>query len=182
MYDWTEPYEDEYIKERIEELIQAQKTAMENGKVLLSTYEQFWLPVLNDLPDVEYVGRQIHRAPYGSFETAPDVPFHGALWFTPLAGIELPPSLKNIKEWIPAGAVVDLNGRVVKIQVDEIDITFTSINVSLGAHQLLQEINHELVRVNAGVYVWRIEPLDEMSTSLRHLFPDGKIPIHPRGC
>ena len=27
MYEWTEPYEDEYIKERIEELRQAQKDA-----------------------------------------------------------------------------------------------------------------------------------------------------------
>ena len=53
MYEWTEPYEDEYIKERIEEFGQAQKIAIQNGKVLVSSYEQFWLPALNDLPDVE---------------------------------------------------------------------------------------------------------------------------------
>ena len=176
MYEWTEPYEDEYIKERIEELRQAQKIAMQNGKVLVSLYEQLWLPALNDLPDIEYLGRERHRAPYGTFEPAPDVPFHGALWFTPVKDAELPPSLKNIKEWIPAGAVVDMNARMVKIQVDEIEITFTSINVSLNAHQLLQEINQELVRANAGVYVWKIEPVDEMSSSVRHLFPDGRIP------
>ena len=86
MYEWTEPYEDEYIKERIEEFGQAQKIAMQNGKVLVSSYEQFWLPALNDLPDVEYLGRERHRAPYGTFEPAPDVPFHGALWFTPCKG------------------------------------------------------------------------------------------------
>jgi hypothetical protein len=176
MYEWTEPYEDEYIKERIEELRQAQKAAMENGKVLLSTYEQFWLPVLNDMPDVEYVGQQIHRAPYGTFEPVPNSPFHGALWFTPVPGAELPPSLRNIKDWIPASAVVDLNGRTVKIQVEDIEITFTSIDVSLNAHELLREINHELVRTGAGAYVWRIEPVDELSSSVRHLFPDGRIP------
>jgi hypothetical protein len=49
-------YEDEYIKERIEELRIAQKEAAENGKILVSSYEQFWLPALNDLPDVEFQG------------------------------------------------------------------------------------------------------------------------------
>lgn len=177
MYEWTEPYEDEYIKERIEELRVAQKKAIEHGKVLVASYEQFWLPVLNDLPAVEYIGGQMHRAPYGTFEPAGEVPSHGALWFTPISGAELPPSLKKIKEWIPASAIVDMNGRMVNIKVEETEITFTGINVSLNAHELLQEINQELVRVNAGVYVWRIEPVDEMSASVRHLFPDGRIPF-----
>lgn len=176
MYEWTEPYEDDYIKERIEELRQAQKNAARNGKILVAPYEQFWLPVLNDMPDVEYLGRQTHRAPYGTFEPAADMPFHGALWFTPEPGAELPPALKNIKEWMPAGAVVDMNARTVKIRVEEIEISFTSINVSLNAHELLREINRELVRVNAGVYVWRIEPVNEASP-VRHLYPDGRIPV-----
>ena len=176
MYEWTEPYEDEYIKERIEELRQAQKEATENGKVLVSSYEQFWLPVLNELPDVEYLGRERHRAPYGDFEPAPDAPFHGALWFTPVPEAELPLVLKNIKEWMPATAVVDMNARMVKIQVEEIAITFTSINVSLNAQELLRDVNQELVRVNAGVYVYRIEPVEKASP-VHHLFPDGRIPV-----
>ena len=176
MYAWTEPYEDEYIQERIEELRLAQKEATENGKVLVSSYEQFWLPVLNDLPDVEYLGRERHRAPYGDFEPAPDVPFHGALWFTPVPEAELPLALKNIKEWMPATAVVDMNARMVKIQVEEIAITFTSINVSLDVQELLRDVNQELVRVNAGVYVYRIEPVEEASP-VHHLFPDGRIPV-----
>ena len=176
MYEWTEPYEDEYIRDRIDELRQAQKEAMQNGKVLVSSYEQFWLPVLNDLPDVEYLGRERHRAPYGDFEPAPDVPFHGALWFTPVPEAELPLALKNIKEWMPATAVVDMNARMVKIQVEEIAITFTSINVSLDVQELLRDVNQELVRVNAGVYVYRIEPVEEASP-VHHLFPDGRIPV-----
>ncbi|MDL1944303.1 hypothetical protein FBQ99_18365 [Chloroflexi bacterium CFX2] len=176
MYEWTQPYEDDYIKERIEELRQAQENAARNGKILVAPYEQFWLPVLNDMPDVEYLGRQTHRASYGTFEPAADMPFHGALWFTPEPGADLPPALKNIKEWMPAGAVVDMNARTVKIRVEEIEITFTSIDVSLNAHELLREINRELVRVNAGVYVWRIEPVDEASP-VRHLYPDGRIPV-----
>jgi hypothetical protein len=172
----TQPYEDETIKERIENLNTAQKEAIANGKILVSTYEHLWLPVLNDLPDVKYLGRERHRAPYGTFEPAPDVPFHGALWFTPLMDVELPPALKNIKEWIAASAIVDWNARVVNIRAGEIEITFASIDLGLNAHLLLQQINQELVRANAGVYVWRIEPGKETSSPIRHLFPDGKVP------
>ena len=175
MYEWTEPYEDDYIKERIEELRQAQANAARNGKVLVAPYEQFWLPVLNELPEVEYIGRQNHRAPYGKFEPAADMPFHGALWFTPTPGADLPHVLKNIKEWMPAGAVVDMNARTVKIQVVDIEITFTGLNVCLNAHELLRDINHELVQANAGVYVYRIEPVVAVSP-VRHLYPNGRIP------
>jgi len=175
MFAWTEPYEDEYIQERIEELRTAQKEAAAQGKVLVSSYEQFWLPALNDLPDVEYLGRDRHTAPYGKFEAAPGAPFHGTLWFTPLPGAELPSALKNIKEWLAASAVVDMNARMVKIQVEEVEITFTSINVGLNAQELLRDINQELVRVNAGAYVYRIEPVEEVSP-VHHLYSDGRIP------
>ena len=176
MYEWTEPYEDEYIKERIEEIREAERDAIQHGKILVSSYEQFWLPVLNDMPDVEYIGRQMHRAPYGTFEPAPKVPFHGALWFTPNAGTELTPSLQNIKEWVAVEASVDMNARTVKIQAQDLEISFTSINVSLNARELMDEINQELVRAKAGVYVWKITPVQEAS-SVRHLFPGGRIPV-----
>ena len=175
MYDWTEPYEDEYIKEEINDLNKAQEVAKKHGKVLVSSYEQFWLPVLNDLPDVEYMGGQIYRSPYGTFEPAANCPFHGALWFTPVPGAELPPVLKNVKEWIPSGAVVDFNARMVKIPAQEIEITFTGIDISLHAHQLLEQFNQELVRANAGVYLYWIEPLVQPST-IHHLYPDGRVP------
>ena len=176
MYEWTEPYEDEYIKERIDEIREAEKDARQHGKIIVSPYEQFWLPVLNAMPEVEYIGRQRHRAPYGTFEPALKVPFHGALWFTPNIGAELPPSLKNNKEWLPAEASVDMNARTVNIRAQDLEITFTSINVSLNARELLDEINQELVRAKAGVYVWKIAPVYE-SSSVHHLFPDGKIPV-----
>ena len=176
MYEWTQPYEDEYIKERIDEIREAEKDARLHGKILVSSYEQFWLPVLNNLPDVEYMGRQTYRAPYGAFESAPNCPFHDAVWFTPVPGTELPPPLKNVKVWISSGAVVDLNARMVKIQAEETEITFTGIDISLSARQLLEELNRELVRVNAGVYIYWIEPAGQMSTCIPHLFPDGRIP------
>lgn len=175
MYAWIEPYEDEYIKERIEELRTAQREAAASGKILVSSYEQFWLPALNDLPDVDFQGRDRYTAPYGKFESVPNVPFHGALWFTPLPSAELPSALMNIKEWIPGCAVVDMNARTIRIQVDEIEITFTSINVGLNAQELLRDINKELVRINAGVYVYRIEPVEEVSP-VHHLYSDGRIP------
>lgn len=175
MYAWTEPYEDEYLKERIEELNQAQQAARQQGKVLVSSYEQFWLPNLNDLPDVEYVRSQLHRAPYGTFEPAADMPFHGALWFTPTLGAELPETLKKDQDWLAASAIVDMNARTVKIQINDIEITFTGLNVSQSAHELLREVNQELVRAHAGVYVYRLEPLVQDS-SIRHLYPTGRIP------
>lgn len=175
MYAWTEPYEDEYVKERIAELNQAQANAARNGKMLVAPYEQFWLPVLNDLPDVDYIGRQTHRAPYGTFEPAADMPFHGALWFTPNPGADLPPALKNRKDWLAGGAVVDMNARSVKILAEEIEITFTGIDVSRNAHQLIEELNRELVRANAGVYLYWIEPAVQPST-IKHLYPDGRVP------
>lgn len=175
MYAWTEPYEDEYVKERIEELRQAQANAARNGKILVAPYEQFWLPNLNELPEVEYVRSQLHRAPYGTFEPAADMPFHGALWFTPNLGADLPPALKNSKDWLPGGAVVDMNARSVKILAEEIEITFTGIDVSRNAHQLIDELNRELVRANAGVYLYWIEPAVQPS-SIKHLYPDGRVP------
>ena len=146
--------------------------------MLLSTFEQLWLPVLNDLPDIEYIGQECHRAPYGTIEPMPNPTFHGALWLTPKVGVELPPSLTNPKDWHPASAALDLNGRLVRIQVQamETEITFTSINLNLKPHELLRELNRELVRANAGVYVWKVEPVNETSNAVRHLFPDGDIP------
>ena len=172
---WTEPYEDEYIKESIEELRTAQQEATANGKILVSAYEQFWLPALNDLPDVEFLGRDRYTAPYGKFEPVPNVPFHGALWFTPLPGAELPPVLKTIRDWLPGGAAVNMNTRSVKILAEDIEITFTAIDISLSARKLLEELNYELVRVNAGVYLYWIEPSVESSPTY-HLYPDGHIP------
>lgn len=175
MYDWTEPYEDEYIKERIEELQQAQQAAKDHGCILVSSYEQFWLPVLSNLPDVEYMGRQTHRATYGTFEPAPGVPFHGALWFTPEKDAELPEPLKNIKEWMAVEATVDIHARMIKIRSGEVEVTFTSIDMSRNARQLLEDVNEQLVHTNAGVYVWKMNPTYEPS-SVHHLFPDGRIP------
>jgi len=176
MYEWTEPYQDEYILERIEELRTAQKEAKEHGKLLVSTYEQFWLPVLNDLPEVEFQGSDVYLAPYGKFEPVPSAPFHGALWFTAVSGVDLPNSLKDSKDWLPAKAVLDLNLRMLKIQDTEMEITFTSINLNLSPVELLREINHELVRVNAGVYLYSITPAMQDS-QVRHLYRDGKIPV-----
>lgn len=176
MNTWTEPHEDEYIKDRIEELISAQQQAIEHGKVLVSSYEQFWLPCLNDLPDVDYQGRDHYTAPYGTFDAAPKTPFHGALWFTPKPGVALPDVLMNQREWKAGVGVVDLNARMVKIQSDEVEVTFTSINISQSAAELLREINRELVRVKAGVYLYRIEPI-QGAAPVQHLYPDGRIPI-----
>ncbi len=174
MYDWTEPYEDEYLKDRIDEINREQALAAERGKVLVSQYEQLWLPALNALPDIEYLGRERYRSPYGTFDPAPHVPFHGALWFTPKMGVELPPPLQRAESWQPAIAVLDVNARLAKIPSGESEISFTHVNINLRPRELLQELNSELVRANAQVCVWKIEPVK--TAAVEHLYPDGDIP------
>ena len=159
MYQWTDVYVDTYLKERIDEVMKTQKNLAGIGQVLCSTYEQLWLPAVGSLPDVEYAGQERYRAPYGNFQPVLSHPFHGALAFLPKSGVDLPPELRSQIEWQGATATLDLGGRVVKIEVGDTEITFTSVNVHLKPHELLRDINRELVRSEAGVYVWQITPL-----------------------
>jgi hypothetical protein len=176
MYQWTEVYVDTYLKERIEEVIRAQKNLADKGQVLCSTYEQLWLPAVGGLPNVEYVGQERYRAPYGDFQPVASHPFHGALAFVPRIGADLPLELRNPGEWLPAAASLDLGGRMVKIEAGDRAITFTSVNVNLKPHELLREINRELVRVGSGVYVWKIEPILDAPGTVQHLYPEGNVP------
>ncbi len=176
MYEWTESYEDEHLKERIEAVIQAQRDLAAKGQILCSTYEQLWLPALNDLPDVTYNGREHYSAPYGSFEPLAETTFHGALAFITKPGVPLPLALTAQKEWRAACATLDLNERMVKIQTDETEISFTSMNINLKPHELLRELNRELVRAGAGAYVWKVTPTLDASSAVHHLYPDGNVP------
>jgi len=175
MYEWTESYADEYLKERIETVLQAQRDLAAKGQILCSMYEQLWLPAINEL-DVTYNGRERYSAPYGSFEPLPESPFHGALAFTPELGVPLPPALTAQKGWRAACALLDLNQRTLKIQVDETEISFTGVHLNLEPHELLREINRELVRACAGAYIWKVTPMLESASAVHHLYPDGAVP------
>ncbi len=177
MYPWTEPYEDEYIKEEIEQLNEEQQAATEGGSLLLSTYEYFWLPILSDLPEVEMCGRERYSAPYGDFAPSPNTPFHGAMWFKPRPGMDLPPALKSAQAWTPVRVQIDLAHRSAHIQAAEIEITFTGINISLSPSELLREVNRELVRTQAGLYAWRIELQPDSFRPVPHLYPEGAVPV-----
>ncbi len=176
MYEWTEPYVDTYLKERIEEVMNAQKNLADKGQVLCSTYEQLWLPAVGSLPGVTYQRQECYSAPYGSFAPPSVFCFHGALVFTPRAGAELPPELREVNAWQPAVAALDLGGRTAKIVAGEAEITFTGVNVQLKPHELLRELNRELVRSRAGVYLWKIEPILEAPNGVKHLYPEGDVP------
>jgi hypothetical protein len=176
MYEWTEPYADEYLKKQIEVAASTQKELPTNGQILCSTYEQLWLPALGDLPDVSYSGQERYNAPYGSFLPAPGRPFYGAMVFIPKPGMELPPALRGSKDWQAAVARLDLNERVLKIEAGDIAITFTGVNVNLKPHEMLQDINRELVRVEAGAYLWKVELAPDAASEIQHLYPDGNVP------
>ena len=177
MYQWTEPYEDTYLQERIQQVMKVQRDLAAKGQVLISTYEQLWLPVLGNLPDTTYHGQERYSAPYGDFGPFDGNPFHGALTFTPKPGAQLPEALTGIQEWQAVSTNLDLNARTVTIQVEDTAITFTAINVNLKPHELLREINNGLVRARAGVYVWRIEPVESETDTVQHLYPDGQVPV-----
>jgi hypothetical protein len=93
MYEWTEPYEDTYLQERIQQVMKVKRDLAAKGQVLVSTYEQLWLPVLGDLPDTTYLGQERYSSPYGDFGPLVSNPFHGALAFTPTPGAPLPDAL-----------------------------------------------------------------------------------------
>ncbi len=179
MYQWTEPYEDTHLQERIEQAIQVQHQLAARGQMLVTTYEQLWLPSLNNLPDVSYAGQERYRSPYGTFSPLPRQPFHGALAFIPYPGVELPPALQPAREWQPAEAVLDQHNRSLRIEVEatQTELTFTTVNINQSAHELLREVNRELVRARAGVYLWKITPQEGTPSSARHLYPDGYIPV-----
>ncbi len=176
MYQWTDVYVDTYLKERIEEVLKAQKNLANIGQVLCSTYEQLWLPAVGSLPEVEYVGQERYRAPYGNFQPVLSHPFHGALAFIPKPGADLPPDLCRQVEWQGATATLNLGGRAVKIEVGDTEITFTSVNVHLKPHELLRDINRELVRSGTGAYIWQITPLLDAANPVKHLYPEGNVP------
>jgi hypothetical protein len=176
MFQWTDVYADTYLKERIAEVMKAQKNLADKGQVLCSTYEQLWLPAVSSLPSVEYVGQERYRAPYGDFQPVPSHPFHGALAFVPKTGADLPPELRNPREWLPAAASLDLDARTVKIEAGDTAITFTGVNINLKPHELLRDINRELVRSGSGVYIWKVEPILGSPGAIRHLYPDGNVP------
>jgi hypothetical protein len=176
MYQWNEAYVDTYLKERIEEVMKAQNRLATKGQVLCSTYEQLWLPVVGSLPEVAYLGQERYHSPYGSFGPLMTPPFHGALAFTPQAGVNLPPELRQVIDWQPATASLDLSGRAVKIEAGGLEITFTSVNLQLKPHELLRDLNRELVRSGAGVYLWKIEPSLDTPDSVKHLYPEGNVP------
>jgi hypothetical protein len=176
MYEWTEVYEDTYLKERVEDVMKVQKELAEKGQILCSTYEQLWLPVLNNLPEVSYLGQERYNAPYGSFGSLISHPFHGALAFTPKPGADLPPELRRVLDWQSVTATLDLGGRMAKVLLGETEITFTSVNVNLKPHELLRELNRELVRSGAGAYVWKIEPILDALDVVKHLYPEGNVP------
>ena len=177
MYEWTEVYVDTYLKERIEEVMKAQRGLAAKGQVLCSTYEQLWLPAIGNLPDVTYFGQERYHSPYGSCGPLITHPFHGALAFTPQPGAELPPELRQVIDWQPATACLDLGGRMVKIEAGGTEITFTSVNVHLKPNELLRDLNRELVRSGAGAYVWKIEPILERADTVKHLYPEGNVPV-----
>ena len=81
----------------------------------------------------------------------------------------------NQREWKAGIGIVDLNARTVKIQSDEVEVTFTSINISQSAVELLGRLTVSWC-VSSLVSIC-IASSRSGATPVQHLYPDGRIPI-----
>lgn len=185
MYDLVDrPFENEQVKEEIDDITNAQQRAAEMGGVLVTEFDMNFLPRLEELEGVE---RSTYRSgngsglmfdwtcEFGAVEALPDAPF-GVAVVIPSPGAQLPKSLQDIKMWSAGEAVLDYSNRTITIQNGDTVITFSSVNVAGSDWTMLKEINEALLERNAGVLVWKLSGVVS-DPHIQHLYPDGKVPL-----
>ena len=148
-------FEDKYLREKINRIIARQK----EGKVIVAAFKDG-----SGLPSREDLGQELIRAAYpydyqvgkaGFLKYDSDL---GAYLFTARPGEKLPSVLANYRALSLAEATVDLADRRILIQTGDTSVTFTNAQSWKGLYEVLQEVNEELARLNAGIVVWKITP------------------------
>ncbi|MEI7847135.1 MAG: hypothetical protein WCK35_15150 [Chloroflexota bacterium] len=164
-------FEDKYLRERIVQIIARQK----EGQIVIASYKDG-----TGLPTREDLGAELTRAafPYdytvGKFGFLKYNAELSAYVFTPKPGEKLPQVLANYRPLTLAEAVLDLSKRVISIQVNQTQITFTGVQPWKGLYEVITEINTELARQNTGVVVWKITPKGNEKPDLsERLFSEG---------
>lgn len=165
-------FEDQYRKHETEKRIQAQK----EGVILVEAYERSTenssgLPYLTKLgfsvdrsfrsththtwevrtKDAELVGYADYHASSGSFA------------FSPAPGAELPESIATIHPLRLAEAELDEESKTVTINDDDSLITLTGVETWKDNYAMLSEINHELVKAEKGIVVWKLTRIPDES-------------------
>lgn len=146
-------YEDKNLREKVNRIIARQK----GGKIVIAAYKDG-----SGLPTREDLGQELTRAAYpydyavgraGFLKYDSDL---GLYLFTAKSGEKLPSVLVNYRPLTLAEAILEIQERRINIQCGEINVTFTNVQSWKGLHEVLREINEELVRVNSGIVVWKV--------------------------
>ena len=164
-------YEDKYLREKVNRIITRQK----EGKIIIAAYKDG-----SGLPCKDDFGNDLTRAafPYdyavgksGFLKYDPEL---GAYLFTATGDGKLPQILANYRPLGLAEAILDVQGRKISIQCGETQVAFSGVQPWKGMVQVLHEVNEELVRVNAGIVVWKITPVENQTTqAIERLFPEA---------
>ena len=170
------PYEDAYLRKRVGAIIERQK----QGKIVIAAYEDgTGLPTRQDLPGTK-------PSSYPHDYTVGDCGYLdydnqlGMYIFTPKPGADLPKVLARYRPVALAEALVQVAARQATIRIDDTEITFTGVPVWQPGYNLLQELNSELARANAGVIVWKIN-WDERNVERQDRLFQGAAPVLRNG-
>jgi hypothetical protein len=157
-------YEDKYLRNRIQTIIQIQKT----GKLLVDSCKSGI-----GLPTKDELGAALNRASYphdfhvgnlGYLDYERD---SGMYIFIAKPDSELPTVLKGYQPFVLAEATINVATKRIQIHCEGQSIIFTAAPVWETGYNLLREINEELTRQNAAVVVWRLVwENEEFSTGL----------------
>ena len=176
MEEHMNPYEDAYLRKRVGAIIERQK----QGKIIIAAYEDGTsLPTRQDLPDTkpslyphDYL---VGDCGYLDYDNQ-----LGMYIFTPKPSSDPPKVLARYRPVALAEALVQVAARQAIIRVDDTEITFTGVPVWQPGYNLLQELNSELARANAGVIVWKIN-WDEQTAEQQGRLYQGAAPMLRNG-
>ena len=164
-------YEDKYLREKVNRIIVRQK----EGKIVIAAYKDG-----SGLLAREDLGQELTRAAYPYDYAVGKAGFLkydselGAYLFTSKPGEKLPPVLANYRPLTLAEAILDVQNRRIKIQCGETNVTFTGVQPWKGLYEVLSELNEELVRVKAGIDVWKIITNENGKSKIGdRLFPEA---------
>lgn len=166
-------YEDKYLREKVNRIIVKQR----GGKIIIAAYKDG-----SGLPAREDLGAEVVRAAYpydytvGSFGFLKYDSELSAYIFTAKPDAKLPPVLAKYKKLALAEAELEAATRVIQVRVGDTLITFTGSQSWKGLHEILREVNEELLRTQAGIVVWKITKKEKQNDVMPdRLFP-GAVP------
>ena len=134
------PFMNEQMRSEIADIVAAHDRATEMGGILVTEYDKYFLPRLEELEGVKRSSyRPNHNngllydwnCKFGVVKPLPGAPFGTAI-LVPFPGAQLPEKLKDVKAWALVQAELDYSTRTITIKNGETVITFPSVDVGLA--------------------------------------------------